>query len=200
MKGFYFVTETALSRHGIFHDARQAVAAGAACVQYRRKEACTLELYDDAVKLRSICRGVPLVINDRADICLAVGADGVHLGQEDLPLCAARRLLGKKRIIGVTVHSIAEALAAESGGADYLGVSPIFGTSTKCDAGTPAGVELLRLVRVRTRLPLVAIGGITLANASSCVSAGADAVCAISAVVSQNDVKKEIMKFRRLFR
>ena len=133
------------------------------------------------------------------DLALEVGADGVHLGQEDFSYYEARNLLGPEKIIGVTVHNVAEALAAQAAGADYLGVSPIFATATKADAGTPAGVALLAEIRRRVSLPLVAIGGITLANATAVIEAGADAVCAISAVVAHPDVEGEIKKFKGLF-
>jgi len=123
----------------------------------------------------------------------------VHLGQEDFSYHEARKLLGPDKIIGVTVHNVAEALTAQSGGADYLGVSPIFSTATKADAGAPAGVALLAEIRRRVPLPLVAIGGITLANAPAVIAAGADAVCAISAVVTRPEVQVEIEKFQKLF-
>ncbi len=129
-----------------------------------------------------------------------VSADGVHLGQEDMSYPEARKLLGQGKIIGITVHSVAEALVAEAAGADYLGVSPIFATGTKADAGTPRGVNLVAEIRRRVNLPLVAIGGITLDNAPLVIAAGADSVCAISAVVTQADVRAEIEKFQALFR
>jgi thiamine-phosphate pyrophosphorylase len=108
--------------------------------------------------------------------------------------------LGPDKIIGVTVHNVAEALAAQAAGADYLGVSPIFSTATKADAGAAAGVELLAEIRRQVSLPLVAIGGITLAKAPAVIAAGADAVCAIAAVVTRPAVKAEIDKFQGLFR
>jgi thiamine-phosphate pyrophosphorylase len=116
-----------------------------------------------------------------------------------MPLADARRLLGKKAVIGVTVHDVAQAREALRGGADYLGVSPIFATSTKKDAGKAAGLGLIREIRAVTRLPLVAIGGIDLANAPRVIAAGADCVCAISAVVTSRDAKKEIARFQALF-
>jgi thiamine-phosphate pyrophosphorylase len=134
------------------------------------------------------------------DVALAAAADGVHLGQDDLPYAAARRLLGQKRIIGLTVGSLAEALEAQSLGADYLGVSPIFPTRTKADAGAAGGLVLLREIRKQVSLPLIAIGGITLTNAAAVIGAGADGVCAISAVVTKDNVKAEIEKFQALFR
>jgi thiamine-phosphate diphosphorylase len=134
------------------------------------------------------------------DIALAVQADGVHLGQDDLPLAAARKLLGQGKIIGLTVHSLAEARQAEAAGADYLGISPIFTTQTKMDAGPPAGIQLIQQIRSAVKIPLVAIGGINLANAPEVIRAGADSLCAISAIVRREDVQAEIKKFQRLFR
>ena len=134
------------------------------------------------------------------DLALEVGADGVHLGQEDLSCPEARKLMGPDKIIGVTVHTVAEALAAQAGGADIWGCRPSLPPATKADAGAPTGVTLLAEIRRRVTLPLVAIGGITLANAPAVIGAGADGVCAIAAVVTKADVGGEIEKFQRLFR
>ena len=200
MKGYCFITDAKLSRAGNVSDVQNAVAAGVKMVQYRRKDASTAELFAEAAILRKLCHRTRFVVNDRVDIALAVQADGVHLGQEDLPLPAARKLLGQEKIIGLTVHSPAEARQAEAAGADYLGVSPIFTTQTKLDAGPPAGIQLIRQIKSAVKIPLIAIGGINLANAPEVVRAGADGLCAISAVVSGEDVRAEIEKFQRLFR
>jgi thiamine-phosphate pyrophosphorylase len=199
MKGYYFITDTPLSRAGNVSDVQNAVAAGVEVIQYRRKDAATAGLYAEAAVLRKLCQGTLFLINDRVDIALAVEADGVHLGQEDLPIGIARKLLGQKKVIGLTVHSVAEARQAEAAGADYLGVAPIFATLTKADAGRPAGVQLIRQIKSAVKLPLVAIGGINLANAPEVIQAGADSLCAISAVVTREDVPAEIQKFQRLF-
>jgi thiamine-phosphate pyrophosphorylase len=199
MKGYYFVTDTKLSRAGNVSDVQNAVAAGVQVVQYRRKAASTAELFAEAVVLRKLCHRTLFLVNDRVDIALAVQADGVHLGQEDLPLTAARKLLGREKIIGLTVHSLDEARQAEAAGADYLGISPIFTTQTKADAGRPAGIQLIRQIKRAVKIPLVAIGGINLANAPEVVQSGADGLCAISAVVSREDVRGEIEKFQRIF-
>jgi thiamine-phosphate pyrophosphorylase len=199
MRGFYFITDEALSRAGNVSDVEQAVAAGVRVVQYRDKHSHPDRVRQEALELRRLCRGAFFLINDRVDVALAVDADGVHLGQDDLPYQAAREILGSKKIIGVTVHNVQEALEAEQLGADYLGVSPIFSTRTKADAGAPGGLELIREIRKRVSLPLIAIGGITLNNAREVVRAGADGLCAISAVVASLDVKAEIAKFQALF-
>jgi len=200
LRGYYFITDASLSRAGNLSDVAAAVAAGVRMVQYREKRDCTRDLVAQARELRKICRPTLFLVNDRVDLALEVGADGVHLGQEDLPFPEARRRLGPEKIIGVTVHDLTEALAAREMGADYLGVSPIFATATKADAGAPTGVALVAEIRRRVSLPLVAIGGITLNNAPAVIAAGADGVCAISAVVTKPDVRGEIKKFQRLFR
>ena len=199
MNGYYFITDSKLSRAGNVSDVQNAVDAGVKVVQYRRKDAATAELFAEAAVLRKLCRRTLFLVNDRVDIALAVGADGVHLGQEDLPIEIARKLLGRKKIIGLTVHSLAEAQQAEAAGADYLGVGPIFATLTKPDAGPPGGIQLIRQIKRAVTIPLVAIGGINLASAPEVIRAGADGLCAISAVVSGEDVRAEIEKFQRLF-
>lgn len=201
MKGYYFITDTKLSRAGNASDVLQAVSCGVEVVQYRNKNAETRQMYEEAMRLREICRdsGSIFLINDRVDIALATEADGVHLGQSDMPCLAARKLLGQERIIGVTVHSLAEALQAESMGADYLGVSPIFQTATKPDAGKPAGIRLIEELRAQVEIPLIAIGGINHSNAGEVVRAGADGLCAISCVVAKENVRDEILKFQEIF-
>ena len=199
MKGYYFITDAKLSRAGNLSDVQNAVAAGVEVVQYRCKEGSTRELFAEAGNLKKLCTGTLFLINDRVDIALAVGADGVHLGQEDLPLPVARKVLGQERIIGMTVHSLEKARQAETEGADYLGLSPIFITQTKMDAGPPAGIQLIEQIKSAVKIPVVAIGGINLANAPDVIRAGADMLCAISAVVSRDDVRAEIEKYQRLF-
>lgn len=201
MKGYYFITDSELSRSGNLSDVLQAVACGVQVVQYRNKNAQTRQMYEEAVRLREICLDSDSIflINDRVDIALAAEADGVHLGQSDMPCLAARKLLGPERIIGVTVHNLAEALEAERTGADYLGLSPIFQTATKPDAGKPAGISLIEEVRARVKIPLIAIGGINHSNAVEVVRAGADGLCAISCVVAKENVRDEIMKFQEIF-
>ncbi|MGQ9921923.1 MAG: thiamine phosphate synthase [Desulfobacca sp.] len=199
MKGYYFITDAHLSRAGNRSDVQAAVAAGVLVVQYREKDADTASLLAEARELRRLCHGTLFLLNDYVEVALEVGADGVHLGQEDMPLPEARRLLGPGKIIGVTVNTVAQALRAAQQGADYLGVSPIFATRTKPDAGEPAGLSLLREIRRLVSLPLIAIGGITLDNAPAVIAAGADGICAISAVVTQPEVGAAIRQFQRLF-
>lgn len=199
MKGFYFITDTNLSLAGNRSDVRAAVKAGARFVQYRRKEGTTASLYEEAMELKSLCGDAKFIVNDRVDIALAVDADGVHVGRDDLPVKIVRSLLGPDKIIGVTVRNIEEAVQAERDGADYLGVGPVYYTSTKKDAGPPAGIQLIRKVRDVCRLPVVAIGGITLENAGEVIEGGADMICAVSSTVAEPDVKKAVSDFQRLF-
>jgi thiamine-phosphate pyrophosphorylase len=200
MIGYYFITDASLSRRGNLSDVKQALKAKVRVIQYRDKFAPAQELYSQALKLKSLCKNSILLINDRIDIALSVNADGVHLGQDDLPYRVARKLLGKKRIIGVTVHNLRQAREAEGLGANYIAVSPIFPTRTKLDAGSAQGVRLIKEIRKRVAIPIIAIGGINLINAREVVKAGANGLCAISAVVTRPDVKREIEKFQRLFR
>jgi thiamine-phosphate pyrophosphorylase len=200
MIGYYFITDAKLSRAGNIRDVKSAIAAKVKYVQYRNKYSSTKEMYQEAAKLRAICKNIFFLVNDRLDIALSVDADGVHIGQDDLPYRLTRKLLGKKKIIGMTVHNVKEAETAEELGADYLSISPIFTTETKPDAGTAVGIRLIKKIKQRVRLPVVAIGGINLSNAEEVVRAGADGLCAISAVVAKRDVRKEIEKFQELFR
>lgn len=201
MRGYYFITNAGCSAAGILHDVEAAVRAGVPIVQYRNKDAATRLQYEEASHIKRLCAdyGVPFIINDRLDIALAVDAEGVHLGQTDMPYPEARRLLGHKRLIGLTVHSLAEAEEAMRLGADYLGVSPIFATATKPDAGRPCGIETLQAIRRACTVPLVAIGGINPDNLDAVIAAGADMVCAISAVVTKPDVMHAIQAIQRRF-
>jgi len=198
--GFYFITDRQLSKNGIFDDVEKAIAGGSRMIQYRDKGKSDAEMLPAARRLRAITSkaGARLIINDSISVCLASGADGVHLGQDDFSLAEARQALGNK-IIGVTVHDALEAIAAERRGADYIGASPIFSTSTKKDAGIAIGIDGLRRIRIHAKLPLVAIGGITLQNAREAIKSGADGICAISAT-SGDDIDGKVKKFTGLFR
>lgn len=152
-----------------------------------------------ATAFRQLCSKTCFLINDRLDVALAIDAAGVHLGQDDLPLEVARNLLGPRGIIGITVHNLEEAHIAERGGADYLGVSPIFTTQTKPDTGKAAGLEMVERIRKSVHIPLVAIGDINLQNAPEAIRAGADAICANSQVVTTPDVRAAITQFQHPF-
>jgi thiamine-phosphate pyrophosphorylase len=199
MRGFYFITDGDLSLRGNEADVALAARSGCALIQYRAKRKGGRELFEEAARLKALSAGVPFIVNDRLDIALAVGAAGVHLGQGDVPLKDARRLLGTDAIIGVSVSSAQEALEAERSGANYLGVGPIFPTGTKTDASLAIGLEGLARIRKATSLPLAAIGGIDLCRAASCARLGADMVCAISATVAQAEPEKTIREFQGIF-
>lgn len=174
--------------------AAQLCAGGARLLQLRVKDLPSCEFLALAHAVRTICReaGCRVIINDRADIALAVEADGVHVGQEDLPLEAARRVLGPDKVIGVSTHDPAQALAAARGGADYIGFGPLFGTNTKATGYTARGLDQLREIRALVSLPVVAIGGITIERAATALAAGADAVAMISELVLADDVAARV--------
>ncbi len=167
-----------------------AVAGGATMVQLREKEWSAGRVVEAGRRMLDVTRraGVPLIINDRADIAMAIGADGVHLGPDDLPVRDARLLLGPEKIIGASAATVEEALAAQTAGADYVGVGSVFPTTSKPDAGDAIGVEPLVRIKAAVRIAVVAIGGITHANAFLAIRAGADGVAVISAVVGADDV------------
>jgi thiamine-phosphate pyrophosphorylase len=186
----YLVTDRALGRGRPLLDlVRQAVAGGVTVVQLREKQASTSRFVTLAEELQELLvpMGVPLVINDRVDVALAAAAAGVHLGQADMEVTTARRLLGKGRLLGVSVSTVEEARRAEAGGADYLGVSPIYATPTKTDAPSAVGLPGLAAIRAATRLPLVAIGGLHADNLSPVIESGADGIAVVSAIMAADD-------------
>ena len=193
-RGFYFITDSRLTVRGVLADVRAALASGVALVQYREKEKPRDERRAEAERVLSLCRasGVPLIVNDDVRLARDVGADGVHLGQDDAPPSEARRELGARAIVGVSVGNANEARIAEEAGADYLAVSPVFSTATKPDAGPAVGIDGVREVRAATALPLVAIGGLAIENIRAVVDAGADLVCAISASLAGGRVGENI--------
>jgi thiamine-phosphate pyrophosphorylase len=170
--------------------ARQAVAGGADVIQLRDKTLSGRALFDAAIAVREITldAGALFIVNDRLDVALAADADGVHLGESDLPIGHARRLAPPGFIIGASVGSVDAAVRAAAEGADYVALSPTFATNSKDDAGPGCGLATLSAVRAAVSLPLVAIGGITAGNVSDVIAAGADGVAVISAVVARDDV------------
>jgi len=197
----YVITDAHLSR-GRTHTevVGAAIRGGATVVQYREKEATTCQMVETAQELRTLCREaeVPLIVNDRVDVALAVEADGVHLGVEDMPVAIARRLLGPGRLIGFSPETPEQARVAEAEGADYLGVGPVFGTGTKPDAGPSIGLEGLRRMIAAVSIPVVGIGGIQAHNAAQVIQAGAAGVAVVSAVVSAEDVEAAARHLRTL--
>jgi thiamine-phosphate pyrophosphorylase len=185
----YLVTDRGLSLgRTTVNIVRAAIAGGVTCVQLREKHADTRAFLEEARALKELLvaleASIPLLINDRLDVALAIGADGVHLGQSDMPLADARRLLGDTMLIGISAESLEDAVRAEAEGADYIGISPVFTTSTKADIAPPLGLEGIRRIRAAVSLPLVAIGGIHQENAGAVIRAGADGVAVVSAIVS----------------
>jgi len=184
-----------------FLDMTQAVLkAGVGWVQYRDKTGSRRKVYEEAIKLKDLAgkHNAVFIVNDYSDIALAVDADGVHLGQDDLPVKEARKILGKGKIIGVSTHSIEQSLEAEQAGADYIGFGPVFHTSTK-DAGSPRGIDLLGEIKNKVSIPVVAIGGINLGNIHSVLETGVDAVAAASAIL-KGDIEENAGKFMEIIK
>jgi thiamine-phosphate pyrophosphorylase len=188
----YVITNTRLSRGRTnLEVVGAALRGGATVVQYREKGIATRKMVEEARDLLELCReaGIPLIVNDRVDVALAVGADGVHLGVDDMPVAIARRLLGPGRLIGYSPETPEQILASEADGADYLGVGSVYGTATKADAGAPIGLPGLARVIAEVSIPVVGIGGISVGNAAQVIQSGADGVAVISAVVAARDVE-----------
>lgn len=166
-----------------------AVNGGVSVVQLREKDCSTRDFIEQVLTIKEFLktRGVPLIINDRVDVAQAVNADGVHLGQTDMPLEMAKGILGESMIIGISAESLQDAIEAEKGGADYLGVSPIYATPTKTDTAPPLGLEGLREIRKTVKLPLVGIGGLNKDNSADVIRYGADGVAVVSAIVAAED-------------
>ena len=186
----YLVTDRGLSRgRSILEIVSAAVNGGTTVVQLREKDCSTRDFIEQALAVKEFLKGhgVPLIINDRVDVAQAVKADGVHLGQTDMPLEMAKKILGGSMIIGISAESLQDAIEAEQGGADYLGVSPIYATPTKTDTSPPLGLEGLREIRKVVRLPLVGIGGLNRDNAAEVIRNGADGVAVVSAIVADDD-------------
>jgi thiamine-phosphate pyrophosphorylase len=197
--GICFITDSTYCTLSISDMVKAALDAGIKFIQLREKEGSRRRIYEDAIRLRelTISFNTALIINDYADIALAVDADGVHLGQDDLPLKEARKIMGKK-IIGISTHNFEQAKKAEAGGADYIGFGPVFHTTTK-DAGTPRGVDNIRIIKENVSIPIIAIGGITHHNIESVIDAGADAV-AVATAVCKGDITENARKFIGFFK
>ena len=186
----YLVTDRSLSRGRSTENlVEAAIRGGATVVQYREKNLSTRDMIEEAAAIAGICRrlGALFIVNDRLDVALAVKADGLHVGQDDMPANVARSLLGPEAILGVSAGSAEEAIRAEADGADYIGASPIFSTPTKTDAGPALGIAGLAAITASTTLPVIAIGGINAGNARSMIAAGAAGLAVVSAIVSADD-------------
>lgn len=190
----YLVTDDGcLQGRALIDCVRKALDGGVTLVQYRAKTASSAEMYDEALQLKALCDSfkVPLIINDRLDIAMAVGAAGVHLGQDDLPCAAARRILGEEYLIGVSAHNPAEAKAALQSGADYLGCGAVFGTATKADV-QKLGTDGLAAICREKGLPVVGIGGVTADNYREVRAAGADGAAIVSGILAQPDIRTTV--------
>lgn len=177
----------------------QIIAGGADFIQFRDKVSDDKTIFSSAGRIRKITKehNIPLIINDRIDLTLALDADGVHLGQDDLPLNIARKFLGKDKIIGCSTHSLIQALQAQEEGADYIGVGPIFSTPTKPDY-KPVGLDLIRAVKDKIKIPFAAIGGIDQNNIRELLSVGAKIIAVVRAAVGQKDIRKAVSNLKKL--
>ena len=206
----YLVTERALSLgRSNLEVIEAAVSGGVTLVQLREKEASTQRFYQEGLKIKDYLEAarIPLIINDRIDIALALDADGVHLGQEDMPVDVARKILGPYKIIGASAFTTEEAVAAESMGADYLGLSPIFVTETKPELAVQIGIEGIPSLKWAVKIPIVGIGSMNHSNAYEAVRAGLDGVAVVSAICSQEDpkaaaqaLKEEVLRAKKELR
>lgn len=196
----YLVTDDGcLQGRTLLDCVREALEGGVTLVQYRAKTASSAEMYAEALQLKALCNSfkVPLIINDRLDIAMAVGAAGVHLGQDDLPCAAARKILGEDYIIGVSAHNPAEAAEALESGADYLGCGAVFGTATKADV-KKLGTDGLAAICKAKGLPVVGIGGVTADNYREVRAAGADGAAIVSGILAQPDIRATVEAIARV--
>jgi thiamine-phosphate pyrophosphorylase len=197
----YLVTdETLADGRSMGQIVRSAIEGGVTAVQIREKTASTLRFVDNARTMRSITAeaGVSLIVNDRIDVALAVDADGVHVGQEDMPAAVARGLIGGDRILGVTASNAKQAREAARAGADYIGCSAVFGTPTKVDTGVPLGLRGLERLVSASPLPVVAIGGINPGNVRAVMGTGVVGVAVVSAIVAAADPRADAEQIRKI--
>ncbi len=198
LSGLYVILDPSASPDRTLLDVMTASAkAGAKLFQYRNKTASMKVAYEEALPLRNAAHelGVLFIVNDRCDLALAVDADGVHLGQGDLPLHLARKVMGPEKLIGISTHSQEQVVAATAGEPSYLGFGPIFTPGSKTDHDPVVGMAGLKAIRQLTRLPIFAIGGITPNNAGEVIRAGADGVAVISAVMKAPDIQQTVSDF-----
>jgi len=196
--GLCFITDRSICKLGCWEMSLAVLKTGVRWIQYREKNKTRKEMYEDSLKIRDLTKEYQaiFIVNDYADIALGVDADGVHLGQDDLPLKEARKIMGKSRIIGISTHSIEQAVAAEADGADYIGFGPVFQTTTK-DTGSPKGVGILREIKRHVHIPVVAIGGIDPGNLVQVLDTGVDAV-AVSSALLRGDIGANGKKFMEI--
>jgi thiamine-phosphate pyrophosphorylase len=199
----YLVTDRDLARgRPTLEIVEAAVRGGVSCIQLREKKCGTREFIEEALAIQPLLarHGIPLIINDRVDVALAVKADGVHLGQKDMSCRMARQIAPHSMLIGISVESLEDAITAQKDGADYLGVSPIYTTPTKTDTAQPLGLDGLRSIRSAVDLPLVGIGGLNAGNAAEVIDNGADGVAVVSAIVAADDPEAATRKLVEIVR
>ncbi|PRR79362.1 Thiamine-phosphate synthase [Clostridium liquoris] len=197
----YLVTDRGLLQGRSLEKAvEEAILGGVTLVQLREKDIDTRDFYNIALKIKAITSkyNVPLIINDRVDIALAVDADGVHIGQSDMEAKIVRKLIGEEKIIGVSARNLDEAMEAEKQGADYLGVGAIFGTTTKKDAKN-VSIEELKRIKSTVSIPVVAIGGISKENVSLLKDTGIEGISVISAILAEENIKEASKNLKHLF-
>jgi thiamine-phosphate pyrophosphorylase len=202
VSGIYAITDDTLSPgRGHLEIARAALSGGARLIQLRDKHRDAGDLLPIACAISDLCHahGALFIVNDRIDLAIAANADGVHVGQTDLPVAETRMLLGPDRLIGISVENVEQVQAAEAGGADYLGVGPIYGSKSKLDAGEAVGADQLGRFRAVSSLPIVAIGGITLDRIPEVIAAGADAASVIGAIALAPDMVQASTKLSASF-
>ena len=198
----YLCTDRELMSTDTLEEAvEEAILGGVTMVQLREKNCSSKEFYETALRIKKITDtyGLPLLINDRVDIALAVDADGVHVGQSDLPVSVARKILGKDKIIGVSARNVAQAQEAEQNGADYLGVGAMYATGTKKDAKVTSREELLK-IRQAVKIPIVVIGGINQKTLSNFKGIGINGLAVVSAVIAAEDIKAAAAEMVRKFK
>jgi len=193
--GLCFITDRKVSGLSCEDMIHKVLMNGVRWIQFREKERSRRKIYEKAIKLRRLAKdyNAVFIINDSPDIAMCADADGVHLGQDDLPLKEARKIIGRNRIIGISTHSLEQATLAEKDGADYIGFGPIFPTHTK-DAGKPKGIGTLCEVKKQVKIPIVAIGGINLENVRSVLNTGVDAIAVASAILT-GDIEENTSQF-----
>lgn len=198
--GLYLVTDRSLSKgRPIEWIVEKAIKGGVTIVQLREKNCSTDEFVELAIRLKQTLKqyNVPLIINDRLDIVLAADAEGLHIGQSDMPYHIARKILGYKKIIGLSVETISQAEKANLLDVDYIGISPVFTTGTKTDINTPFGLDGIREIASFTKHRIVGIGGIHAENAKAVIDAGANGVAVVSAIVSASDPAKAALMIKQ---
>lgn len=205
MKSFdlslYLVTDRSLSLgRSLESVVAQAVEGGVTMVQLREKDCSTLEFYEQAILLKKCLHpyNIPLIINDRLDIALACDAEGLHIGQSDMPYDIARKLFGRDKIIGLSVECIQDAVNANELDVDYIGISPVFGTPTKTDTAPALGLNGVQEIVKISRHPAVGIGGINKTNAAEVISAGAEGISVVSAIMSAIDPKESALELKSI--